>query len=304
MYRVPDQTGRRVVVTGANSGLGRETASRLAGAGASVVMAVRDAGKGEAARRDILTLHPDAHLEVRILDLADLASVHAFADSIAADGRLDGLINNAGVMIPPSRLETTDGFELQLGTNFAGPFALTVRLLPVLLQSPAPRVTTVSSMTANWGRIRFDDLQSREGYRPSPAYSQSKLADLLMGLHLATIATDRDWPLLSTIAHPGYTRTNLQTAGRNLGRDEPLRPARRTLVPSQLPPQGAEPILFAAADPAADQGAYYGPSQWGGLVGPPARVGIPRSARDPQLPARVWAIGESLTGVTLPTATT
>ena len=301
MYHVPDQSGRRFIVTGANSGLGRETASRLAGAGASVIMAVRDAGKGEAARRDILTTHPHADLEVRTIDLADLASVHAFADSIRTDGRLDVLVNNAGVMIPPSRLETADGFELQLGTNFVGPFALTVLLLPMLLQSAAPRVTTLSSMTANWGRIRFDDLQSLESYKASRAYAQSKLADLLMGLHLATIAVERDWPLLSTIAHPGYTRTNLQTAGRNLGRDTPLQPARRSLVPSQLPPQGAEPTLFAAADPSADQGAYYGPSQWGGLVGSPVRVDLPRSARDPQLPVAVWALGESLTGVSLPT---
>lgn len=300
MYHVPDQSGRRFVVTGANSGLGREAAGRLAAAGASVVMAVRDAAKGHAARSGILTAHPGADVEVRILDLADLVSVRTFAESIEADGRLDVLVNNAGVMIPPSRLETADGFELQFGTNFLGPFALTLHLLPLLLQSDAPRVTTMSSMTANWGRIRFDDPQSRTSYKPSRAYAQSKLADLLMGMHLATIAIDRAWPLLSTIAHPGYTRTNLQTAGRNLGRDRPLPPSRRSLVPSQLSEQGAEPLLFAAADPAADQGAYYGPSRWGGLVGPPVRVGLPRSVRDPQLPAAVWALGEELTGVGLP----
>ena len=299
MYSVPDQRGRRFVVTGANSGLGLETAKRLAGAGAAVVMAVRDASKGEAARRGILARHPDADLEVRILDLADLGSVHAFAASIEADGQLDVLVNNAGVMVPPKRLETADGFELQLGTNFLGPFALTVLLLPVLLRSAAPRVTTVSSMTANWGGIRFNDPQSRGGYKPSRAYAQSKLADLLLGMHLATIAVEREWALLSTTAHPGYTRTNLQTAGRNLGRDQPLSPARRTLVPSQLPPQGAEPTLFAAADPDAEQGAYYGPSRWGGLVGPPVRVAIPRSARGAGLPAAVWDIGENLTGVRL-----
>ena len=138
MYDVPDQTGRRFVVTGANSGLGLEAAKRLAGAGASVVMAVRDTGKGETARRGILSVHPDADLEVRALDLADLSSVRAFADGIVADGRLDVLVNNAGVMAPPKRLTTADGFELQFGTNYLGPFALTMRLLPLLNQSASP----------------------------------------------------------------------------------------------------------------------------------------------------------------------
>jgi NAD(P)-dependent dehydrogenase (short-subunit alcohol dehydrogenase family) len=300
MYDVPAQSGRRFVVTGANSGTGLETTKRLAGAGASVVLAVRNLDKGEEARRDILALHPDADLEVRRLDLADLSSVREFAQTIQADGRLDVLVNNAGVMVPPKRLETADQFELQLGTNFLGPFALTMLLLPVLLHSGAGRVTTMSSLTANYGRIDFDDLQSRRGYRPSRAYSQSKLADLLMGLHLAAVAVDRDWPLLSTIAHPGYTRTNLQTAGRNLGRDTPLPPIRRTLMPSQDAPQGSEPLLFAAADPAADQGAYYGPSRWGGLVGPTTRVAVPRSARNASLPERLWTAAETLTGVGLP----
>ncbi|GAA1942702.1 SDR family oxidoreductase [Microbacterium deminutum] len=296
MYSVPDQSGRRFVVTGANSGTGLEAATRLAGAGASVLMAVRDIGKGEQARRDILSVHPDADLEVRRLDLADLASVRAFAESVDADGALDVLVNNAGVMVPPNRMTTVDGFELQLGTNFLGPFALTVRLLPVLLRGSAPRVVTMSSMVANYGRIHFDDLQSVRSYRPSRAYSQSKLADLLMGVRLATVAVERDWPLLSTIAHPGFTRTNLQTSGRNLARETPLPPIRRSTLPSQEPEQGAEPLLFAASDPDADQGAYYGPSQWGGLVGPAVRVDLPRSARGVDLPASVWAIGESLTG--------
>jgi len=300
MYDVPDQTGRRFVVTGANSGLGLEAATRLAGAGAAVVMAVRDLDKGEAARGDILNIHPDAALEVRSLDLADLSSVRAFAATIEADGQLDVLVNNAGVMIPPKRLTTFDGFELQFGTNFLGPFALTVQLLPVLLKSESPRVVTMTSLVAHYGHIDFADLQSVKAYRPSRAYSQSKLADLLMGMQLASIAADRDWSLKSTIAHPGYTRTNLQTAGRNLGRDTPLKPATRTVVPSQAAPQGAEPLLLAAADPAAESGAYYGPSRWGGLVGPPVRVKLPRSARGADLAAAVWTVGENLTEAVLP----
>jgi NAD(P)-dependent dehydrogenase (short-subunit alcohol dehydrogenase family) len=296
MYAVPDQRGRRFVVTGANSGLGFEAAKRLAGAGASVVMAVRDAGKGDAARRGILTEHPDADLEVRVLDLADLAGVRAFADRIAADGALDVLVNNAGVMVPPTRMTTADGFELQFGTNFLGPFALTVRLLPVLLRSPSPRVVTMSSMMANFGGIHLDDLQSERRYRPSRAYSQSKLADLLMGVRLAAIAVEREWPLLSAMAHPGFTRTNLQTSGRNLAREEPLPPIERTLIPSQTADQGAEPLLFAAADPAAEPGAYYGPGRWAGIVGPTTRADLPRSARGPGLAEAVWRVGESLTG--------
>ena len=230
----------------------------------------------------------------------NLTSVRAFAASVEADGQLDVLVNNAGVMVPPKRLTTADGFELQFGTNFLGPFALTVALLPTLLSSAAPRVVTMSSLTAHYGHIDFADLQSVKSYRASRAYSQSKLADLLMGMQLASIAAERDWPLKSTIAHPGYTRTNLQTAGRNLDRDKPLPPIKRTVVPSQTAPQGAEPLLLAAADPAAESGAYYGPSRWGGLVGPPVRVKLPRSARGADLASTVWTVGENLTGAAVP----
>ncbi|GAA2006442.1 SDR family oxidoreductase [Microbacterium ulmi] len=297
MYRVPPQTGRRVVVTGANSGTGKEAARRLAGAGASVVMAVRSLEKGEQARADLLSANPAARLEVRRLDLADLSSVRAFAAEIVDRGEpLDTLVNNAGVMTPPKRLETADGFELQFGTNFLGPFLLTSLLLPRLLESEAPRVATMSSGTANSGRIRFDDLQWRQSYRPYFAYAQSKLGNLLMGIRLAALAERNGWPLLSTIAHPGYTRTNLQTAGGNLVRsaDAQRPPIRRTLLPSQTVEQGAEPLLFAAADPAALQGAYYGPRN--ALTGPTKRTGIPRSARrGPDTAEVLWAVARELT---------
>ncbi len=302
MYIVPDQHGRRAVVTGANSGTGEEAAKRLAAAGATVIMAVRSLEKGEAAREKILAAVPDARLEVRRLDLADLASVRDFARSVVDDGQpLHLLVNNAGVMMPPKRFQTRDGFELQFGSNFLGPFALTNLLLPTLLAADSARVATMTSGVANAGRIRFDDPQfARRRYRKFAAYAQSKLADLLMGLHLARVADANRWPLLSTLAHPGYTRTNLQTAGANLGRETPRRRllGERTVFPTQGVEPGTEPLLFAATDPMAAQGAYYGPSR--GFVGPTKRIDIPTSARSADLAASLWAVAESLTDTSLP----
>jgi NAD(P)-dependent dehydrogenase (short-subunit alcohol dehydrogenase family) len=302
-YTVPPQSGHRFIVTGANSGTGREAARRLALAGAEVILAVRTLDKGEEAKAAILRDAPAATLDVRRLDLADLTSIRGFAATIADDGRpLHGLVNNAGVMIPPRRFETTDGFELQFGTNFLGPFALTNLLLPALLATPGARVATMSSTAANFGRIDLADLNWRtRKYSAARAYAQSKLADLLLGRHLATIAQERGWDLVSTTAHPGFTRTNLQTAGRNLGRgpDAQLPPVRHTIVPSQDVETGAEPLLFAATSPEAKQGAYYGPSRLA-VVGPTHEAGIPRSARSPELAARLWSAAEGLTGVALP----
>jgi len=305
MYVVPDQRARLAIVTGANSGTGKEAARRLAGAGARVIMAVRTPAKGEQARAEILAQHPDAELEVRRIDLADLASVREFADGVLADGRpVDLLVNNAGVMNPPRRMTTADGFELQFGSNFLGPFALTVRLLPLVLAGTTPRVATMSSGTARWGRIRFDDLQGERRYSRYRSYAQSKLADLILTRQLATIAAERGWSLLSTGADPGYTRTNLQTAGASLGRDRPSRMhqlvSRLDFLPSQAVGPGTEPLLYAATSPAAVQGGYYGPGGRFGLVGPPVVFQPPRGALDPATNARLWAEAERLTGVRLP----
>jgi NAD(P)-dependent dehydrogenase (short-subunit alcohol dehydrogenase family) len=307
MYSVPDQSGRRAVVTGANSGTGQEATRRLAAAGAHVIMAVRTVAKGEQARDGILAEYPQAQLEVRRVDLADLASVTEFAGRLIAEGApLDLLLNNAGVMAVPNRMTTADGFELQFGSNFLGPFALTVRLLPLLLAAPAPRVATMSSGMASIGRIHFDDLQYSRHYRAWPAYSQSKLADLMLTQHLAALAFERDWNLLSTAAHPGFTRTNLQTSGPNLGRDQarwsPLQLGTRFL--SQEVQTGAEPLLYAATSPDAVNGAYYGPGGRGGLVGPTVLARPPRRARDAATAARLWAEAERLTGVSLSAAAT
>lgn len=304
-YQVPDQSGRTIVVTGANSGTGLEASHRFAQAGARVVMAVRNAAKGEAAASAVRERHPGADVEVRIVDLSSLASVRSFADGLARDhNRVDTLLNNAGVMTPPERIETEDGFELQIGSNFLGPFALTNQVLPLLLASPSPRVVTIGSGMANMGRIDLDDLSwERRRYRPEAAYAQSKLADIHLFRHLARTASARGWPLVSAGAHPGYTKTNLQTAGASLGQGRSLM-SRLTslegLLPSQEPEQGAEPMLLAAADPGVVGGAYFGPSGRFGLVGPPAPARLNRRMTDASTAARLWGLAQDLTGTALP----
>ncbi len=301
MYQVPSQRGKLIVVTGANSGTGLEVTRRLAAAGAEVIMAVRNHDKGDAARDDLLAQLPDARLEVRVLDVADLSSVAHFAQSLAAEGKTPNvLINNAGVMVPPTRFETVDGFELQMGTNFLGAFALTLRLLPLMLAADDPRVSTMSSFAATFGRIHFDDLEWTHHYRASSAYAQSKLADLLFTLRLAEIAREREWPLMSNAAHPGYTRTNLMTAGASLGQSKTRRAwvNRAAHFVSQGVEQGAEPLLYAATSPDALNGVYYGPSRV--IVGPTMIASPPRAARDREVGERLFSLAEDLTGVSLP----
>jgi NAD(P)-dependent dehydrogenase (short-subunit alcohol dehydrogenase family) len=305
VYKVPTQLDKIAVVTGANSGTGKETARRLAGAGAHVIMTVRTKEKGDAAREEILAQQPDAQLEVRLLDLADLSSVKTFADALLSEKRpLNLLVNNAGVMTPPKRFETVDGFELQMGTNFLGPFALTLRLMPLLLAANESRVTTMSSDVATVGSIRFNDPQWRRRYSPFFAYAQSKLADLLFAQQLSSIARERNWGLISNAAHPGFTRTNLLSAGASLGRDKPRRQriGQARFLPSQGVEQGSEPLLYAAASPEAVSGAYYGPSRFFGLVGPTTIVRVPKSARKANLGERLWTLAEQLTDAELPSA--
>ncbi|MBB5869065.1 NAD(P)-dependent dehydrogenase (short-subunit alcohol dehydrogenase family) [Allocatelliglobosispora scoriae] len=246
-------------------------------------------------------------MSVRRVDLADLASVREFADGMAADGvPVDLLINNAGVMAPPTRMTTADGFELQFGSNFLGPFALTMRLLPLVLAADAPRIVTMSSGTANFGRIRFDDLQWTGGYSPMRSYAQSKLADLLFARHLAGVITERGWRAMSVAAHPGYTKTNLQTAGASLGRDKPKRSLLTSvdILPSQQPEQGTEPLLHAATSRAVVNGGYYGPSGFMELVGETKPSRLTKRMRDEDVAARLWTEAERLTGVTLPALAT
>jgi NAD(P)-dependent dehydrogenase (short-subunit alcohol dehydrogenase family) len=306
MYTVPSQAGKLIVVTGANSGTGKEAARKLAGAGARVILAVRTVAKGDQAKAEILAEHPKAELEVHRLDLADLASVVSFADGLIGDGRpVDVLVNNAGVMAPPTRMVTADGFELQFGTNYLGPFALTIRLLPLVLAAPAPRIVMMSSKAAEFGQIRLDDLQwERLRYRPMGCYSQSKLADLMLSQHLAAVADERGWNLLSTAAHPGYTKTNLLNAGPSLGRNRPSAFGFESMGRwfGQSVAIGTEPLLYAATSPDAVNGGYYGPKGFVGLFGASTRVRPPRRALDASAAARLWAEAERLTEVALPAA--
>jgi len=292
------------VVTGANSGTGWETSRRLLGAGARVVMAVRNPEKGAAAAARLREAHPDGELEVRVIDLASLASVRRFVDELGRDHeRLDALVNNAGVMTPPQRIQTEDGFELQLGSNYLGPFALTTLLLPLLLQAPAPRVATMSSSMANLGRIDFEDLNwDRRRYRAEAAYAQSKLADVHLFRHLGHVAARRGWPLVSAGAHPGYTTTNLQTAGAALAEGRTFMSwfTSLSMVPRQQPEQGAEPILLAVAQPGVGSGDYFGPTGAFGTVGPAGPARLNRRMRDEHVAERLWGVAQDLTGTSLP----
>ncbi len=286
---IPDQSGRTVVVTGANSGLGLVTARRLVMAGASVVAACRNVAKG----REVLSDEP---VQVRELDLADLGSVRAFADQLAADhDRLDLLINNAGVMAPPRRT-TKDGFESQLGTNHLGHFALTGRLLGLLTAAPAARVVTVSSAAHRVGKIKFDDLQREHGYNNWLAYGQSKLANLMFCFELQRRATAAGSPLRSVAAHPGYAATNLQFAGPSHAYERwPMAIGNKLFA--QSAEMGALPTLYAATVQDVPGGAFIGPDGFMEQRGYPRIVSAAGKAYDEDAWRRLWEASEQLTDV-------
>ncbi|WP_219460651.1 oxidoreductase [Nonomuraea rhizosphaerae] len=286
--QIPAMTGRTVVVTGANSGIGRAAARALATKGARVVLAVRDLTKGHAAAATM-----SGEVDVRRLDLADLASVRAFAEDLTEP--VDVLINNAGLMIPPLG-RTADGFELQFGTNHLGHFALTNLLLPRIRE----RVVTVSSTGHRGGAIDLDDLNwERRPYRAFPAYAQSKLANLLFTTELQRRLTEAGSPVLATAAHPGLAATNLLG---HLDDERPLLRRLRTAVIGRLAQSdddGALPTLYAAvAD--VPGGGYAGPGGFMEGRGAPKLVGRSKAARDGELARRLWTASEDLTGVTFP----
>lgn len=290
----------RAVVTGATGGLGFETAAGLARAGAHVVLAGRDAAKGQAALARLRREVPGAVAAFEMLDLASLASVEAFAARmLAADAALDTLVNNAGVMAPPDRRTTADGFELQFGVNYLGHFALTARLMPALLRAEAgARVVQVSSLAHRRGRIAWDDLQGERRYSPWAAYGQSKLAMLMFARELARRAKAQGWPLVSIAAHPGWAATDLIANGPG-GLQARLLDAGFRLF-AQSAADGALPLIFAAASPDAKAGGYYGPTGFGEIKGPPGPSRVMPQAQDAAAAARLWAVSETLTGVAFP----
>jgi NAD(P)-dependent dehydrogenase (short-subunit alcohol dehydrogenase family) len=292
-FHVPDQQGRTAIITGANSGIGLEAARELARAGARIVMACRDTVKGEAAAATIRAEIADAELDVQQLDLASLDSVHAFAERYPHE-QLDLLINNAGVMVPPYR-KTSDGFELQFGTNHLGHFALSGLLLERLASTPGARLVTVSSTAHKFGRIDFDDLQSERSYHRWRAYGQSKLANLLFMLELDRRARAAGSGLLSVAAHPGYSATNLQFAATP-SRVERLGSVVLNRVVAQSAEQGARPTLYAATAEIPG-GSFVGPDGFQEMRGEPTLVKPTRAARDEQTAQRLWDVSEQLTGV-------
>ncbi len=290
---VPSQAGQRVVITGANSGIGFCAALELARAGSEVILPARTAAKAEEAVARIRNEVPNAKVEAELLDLADLKSVRAFA-ARASVKPLNLLVNNAGVMALPQREVTVDGFERQFGTNFLGPFALTGLLLPALLRTSDARVVTISSGMAEQGKIDFDNLQSEKSYSPMMgAYALSKLADLMFTLELQRRADAASVRLVSTAAHPGYAVTNLQsTVTGGL-----MYFGMRVLKPffSQDAAAGALPTLYAAV--AGTPGGYYGPDGPLGLKGAPGPAKITARAKDVTVAKRLWEVAERLTGV-------
>jgi NAD(P)-dependent dehydrogenase (short-subunit alcohol dehydrogenase family) len=306
---VPDLSGKLAVITGSNSGLGFGLARRLSTAGADVVMAIRNRAKGEAAIDEIRATVPDAKLTIKPLDLSSLAGVAALGEQLNADGRpIDILINNAGVMTPPKRDTTTDGFELQFGSNHLGHFALTAHLMPLLRAADSPRVVSLSSLAARQGRIHFDDPQFEKSYTPMQAYGQSKLAVLMFARELDRRSKEAGWGILSDAAHPGLTKTNLQISGPSHGRSKPSTMEQLYKLSWRLTPflwqeidEGILPALYAATSPQAEGGAFYGPhgiyEAAGGGVG---AAKVPARARNDADCRRLWDISEKLTGVSYP----
>jgi NAD(P)-dependent dehydrogenase (short-subunit alcohol dehydrogenase family) len=297
---IPDQSGRIAVVTGANTGVGLETARVLAEHGAHVVLACRDTGKGESAAARIVEAAPNADVAVTQLDLASLCSVRETRrELLSRYGRIDLLINNAGVMEPPYA-RTIDGFELTLATNHLGPFALTGLLLARLLETPGSRIVTVSSEGHARGAINFEDLQSENGYSAEHAYYQSKLANLLFAYELDRRLRAAGADTSSLACHPGIVLTNLYRTRSKLERVL-LGPRLRLLNFwfVQNVRMGALPLLRAATDPAAEGGEFYGPPGRG-YVGYPVGAGSSARSYDHEVQQRLWNESERLTRVRYP----
>ena len=287
--QIPDQSGRIALVTGANSGIGYETAKALAVKGATMILACRSSSKGEEAAAAILRDHPSAKVETLALDLSSLASVRAFAQRFRSKfSALDLLINNAGVMTPPYA-KTEDGFELQLGTNHLGHFALTGLLIDRLLKTDGSRIVTVSSMAHQVGKVDFDDLHREKRYRRMEAYGQSKLANLLFTYELQRRLEQAGSAAIAVAAHPGWTGTNLQRHNRLFEFFNPLL--------AQKPEMGALPTLYAAVSPDVRGGDYFGPEGFIEMKGYPKKVSSNTRSHDRETAAKLWELSEALVAV-------
>lgn len=299
---IPDQTGRRILVTGANSGVGYYAAVELARKGAHILFAVRDRGRGEAALSRLHTEVPHASAELLLLDLASFESIHVVAAQLVLQGLpLDVLINNAGVYAPPKRLETKEGFELQFGTNVLGHFALTALLLPSLQKAAGtPRIVMLASIAHKQGKLNFEDLQATHSYNPNGSYYQSKLADLMLSFELDRRLRAAHAPILSLAAHPGVANTELFHKGEFSSLERTARKAAGRLFDLLLNSErsGALPTLYAATALEAKSGSYHGPQGFlemrGGDVGP---AKIAPQALDEAAARRLWETCEQLTGV-------
>ena len=296
---VPDQTGKRVLITGANSGIGYETARVLAQQGAHVILACRNEDKALAAMARIRQLYPRANLQFMALDLGNLQSVRDLAALFFEQyDTLDILINNAGVMwLPESR--TVDGFESQLGTNHLGHFALTGLLLPALLNTPCARIVTVSSIAHRDGNLHFDDLWLQNGYGKQKAYAQSKLANLVFARELQRRLTQAGSSVLSLAAHPGVASTHLAVPGFEQGGNALLAKLMALVTPlvAQSALKGALPTLYAATSHEAEGGEYYGPGGFYEAFGYPGKASSTRRSQNPDLGKRLWNVSEELTGI-------
>jgi len=288
---LPDLSGRTIIVTGANAGIGAITARELAGHGADVVLACRNVEAGETAAASM-----KGSTRVEQLDLASQASVRDFAERW--DGPLDILINNAGVMNPPRYRETVDGHELMFGTNHLGHFALTGLLLPALLAADQPRVVTVASIAHHGGDQRVLAANPAEGYKPEPYYGNTKLANVLFARELHRRATQAGSPLVSTAAHPGVSATNLVASPDGMGANRLVRAIAPYFLPIifQSAAKGANPTLFAAT--LAEPGSYTGPQRVRESRGPIGPARLSKYAQDEQLGKDLWALSEEKTGVT------
>ena len=300
--QIPSQAGRRVIVTGANSGIGLVAARELARAGASVVLGCRNREKGEAAATEIRQSAPAAAVEVAELDLGSLASVRAFAERYrSTHDALDLLINNAGVMAPPRRT-TSDGFELQFGTNHLGHFALTGLLIGLMEGRTDARAVTVSSGAHRMGKIDFDDLQGERHYGRWSAYGQSKLANLLFAFELERRLRTAGSSIKSLAAHPGYAATNLQFAA--VPAYERMFMSVSNVFFAQSAARGALPTLYAATYPGLDGGTFIGPDGFMEMRGRPTIVQASPAAHDEAVAKRLWDVSEVLTGVKFKLAAT